>query len=217
MKKFFLVILIFFSPKRLMAEPFELPLLDSLSDIKKDVEMLEFDILSNYALKCMYDKEWLDMDVDIQAGATVREKTNQYTTSPNQYQNNFAGLVFKIPLFSGKELERERHRTIDRKTDIINSSKAVIEGVAKVLHNRRMLSVYTTVERRSRKRVMSGVAPLDEQVAVLEKISDLKKQLITDTADVLSNRKLLLARCKDGGDKKVLKGYLDKLDEMGIR
>jgi hypothetical protein len=140
MKALILITFALFS-KTALAEPFELPMLDKMSD--KNV--MEFDALSNYALKCMYDKEWLDMDVDIQAGTTIREKSSQYMASPNQYQNNFAGLVMRIPLFSGKELERERHRTIDRKTDIINNAKAVIEGVEKVLHNRRMLSVYTTV------------------------------------------------------------------------
>jgi hypothetical protein len=135
------IFLIVFSSVAL-ADPFELPMLDKLSNRKN---IMEFDPLSNYALRCMYDKEWLDMDVDIQVGTTIREKSSQYMTSPNQYQNNFAGLVLRIPLFSGKELERERHRTIDRKTDIINNARVVIEGVEKVLHNRRMLSIYTTV------------------------------------------------------------------------
>jgi hypothetical protein len=208
------IFLIVFSSVAL-ADPFELPMLDKLSGIEKNI--MEFDPLSNYALRCMYDKEWLDMDVDIQVGTTIREKSSQYMTSPNQYQNNFAGLVLRIPLFSGKELERERHRTIDRKTDIINNARVVIEGVEKVLHNRRMLSIYTTVEKRSRKRVMAGVAPLDEQIVVLEKISGLKKQLISDTAEVLSNRKMLLAKCKEGDDKKLLQGYLGRLEEMGIK
>jgi hypothetical protein len=64
---------------------------------------------------------------------------------------------------------------------------------------------------------MSGVAPLDEQINVLEKISGLKKQLITDMAEVLSNRKMLLVKCKSGKDKELLKGYLDRLEEMEIR
>jgi len=65
--------------------------------------------------------------------------------------------------------------------------------------------------------VMAGVAPLDEQIVVLEKISGLKKQLISDTAEVLSNRKMLLAKCKEGDDKKLLQGYLGRLEEMGIK
>jgi hypothetical protein len=52
---------------------------------------------------------------------------------------------------------------------------------------------------------------------VLEKISGLKKQLISDTAEVLSNRKMLLAKCKEGDDKKLLQGYLGRLEEMGIK
>ena len=189
-------------------QPFKLNTYDEQKGEQKN--LLEYSSVSNLALKCMYDKEWLDIDVDIQSGVSTRDK------GFNQYQDTFAGLVVRVPLYSGKELDRERSRTVDRKKDIVNDAKSLIESVEKVLHGRRMLSMYAVLEKRGQKRVMQGVAPLEEQVEILEKISAYKKQLITDEADALGSAKMLVARCKDGSDKKNLKNYLDRLGEMEI-
>lgn len=176
----------------------------------KQESLLEFSPLSNLALKCMYDKEWLDVDVDLQSGISTRDR------GFNQYQDTFVGLVFKVPLYSGKEMDRERSRTVERKKDLISDVKLLIASVEKVLHGRRMLAMYTLLEKRGQKRVMSGIVPLVEQVEILEKISAYKKQLITDEAEALGSANMLIARCKDGSDKKNLKNYLERLGEMGI-
>jgi hypothetical protein len=191
------------------SEPFQLKTYDEFSE--KQENLLEFENLQRYALKCMYDKEWLNLDVDVQSGVSNRDK------GFGQYQDSFVGLVVKVPLYSGKELERERTRTLDKKTAVVTAATNLMKAVEEVLQQRKILIIYKTMEKRSQKRVMSGVAGLEEQVLILEKIHEAKRQLAASSADALGNRKLLLEMCKEGQEKKNLKNYLDRLEEMKIK
>ena len=177
-------------PFNALSEPFKLESYD-----EKQENTIDFAVLQKLALKCMYDKEWLDLDVDIQSGVSNRDR------GFGQYQDTFAGLVVRVPLYSGKELDRERNRTLDRKKDIIDDARKIMESVEQIINGRKMLGMYKILEKRSQKRVMSGVIGLEEQVAILEKIGNTKKQLNIDVAEALGSRQLLIAKCRNGKDK----------------
>lgn len=207
MKKLYILFFtILILPFNAFSEPFKLETYD-----EKQENIMEFEVLQKIALKCMYDKGWLDLDVDIQSGISNRER------GFGQYQDTFAGLVVRVPLYSGKELDRERTRTIERKKDVVSDATKLIESVELVFNARKLLSMYKILEKRSQRRVMGGVAGLEEQVLLLEKIAETKKQLVINAAAALGSRQLLLERCKEGSDKVNLKNYLDRLGEMNIR
>jgi hypothetical protein len=206
MRLFILFFTILILPFHALSEPFKLETYD-----EKQENSMEFEVLQKLALKCMYDKGWLDLDVDIQSGISNRER------GFGQYQDTFAGLVVRVPLYSGKELDRERTRTIERKKDVVSDAAKLIESVEQVLNARKMLSMYKILEKRSQRRVMGGVIGLEEQVGILEKIAETRKQLVINAAAALGSRQLLLERCKDGSEKVNLKNYLDRLGEMNIR
>jgi hypothetical protein len=208
MKKLIILLMILFSDVAL-AVPFELATYDRNSEQQEN--LLEFEEVQRLALKCMYDKQWLDLDVDVQGGVSNRDK------GFGPYQDTFAGLVLKIPLYSGKELDRERGRTLDRKTAVVMAATNLMKAIEQVIYQRKIIIIYKTMERRSQKRVREGVAGLDEQVLILEKIHEAKKQLLNGSADALGNRKLLIEMCKDGQNKKNLKNYLDRVEEMQIK
>ena len=177
-------------PFNALSEPFKLESYD-----EKQENTIDFAVLQKLALKCMYDKEWLDLDVDIQSGVSNRDR------GFGQYQDTFAGLVVRVPLYSGKELDRERNRTLDRKKEIIDDATKIMESVEQIINGRKMLGIYKILEKRSQRRVMSGVIGLEEQVAILEKIGNTKKQLNIDVAEALGSRQLLIAKCRNGKDK----------------
>jgi len=207
MKRLFILFFtILILPFYAFSEPFKLETYD-----EKQENIMDFEVLQKIALKCMYDKGWLDLDVDIQSGVSNRDR------GFGQYQDTFAGLVVRVPLYSGKELDRERTRTIERKKDVVSDATKLIESVEQVFNARKMLSMYKILEKRSQRRVMGGVAGLEEQVAILEKIAETRKQLVINAAAALGSRQLLLERCKNGSDKDNLKNYLDRLGEMNIR
>jgi hypothetical protein len=197
---------IFLLPFNALSDPFKLESYD-----EKQENTIDFAVLQKLALKCMYDKEWLDLDVDIQSGVSNRDR------GFGQYQDTFAGLVVRVPLYSGKELDRERNRTLDRKKEIIDDATKIMESVEQIINGRKMLGIYKILEKRSQRRVMSGVIGLEEQVVILEKIGNTKKQLNIDVAEALGSRQLLLAKCKNGIDKTNVKNYLDRLEEMNIK
>jgi len=94
----------------------------------------------------------------------------------------------------------------------------MIENIEKVLHNRRMIEIYKVMEGRSKKRVLAGVVSLTEQVDIMEKLSNLRKETITFIALIGGKHTALLNGCKDGKDKKALQNYMDEeLDKLKIK
>lgn len=192
------------------ATPFEM---DTYDDNFKQIEIgLTYSKLNQLASKCIFDLRWLDMDVDLKSGVSSRQRG--YTEA----QDTFVGLVATVPLYSGKEMDRERDKALGRKRLATEDITTLIENIEKVLHNRRMIGIYKVMENRSRKRVREGVVPLTEQVDIMEKLSNLRKETITFTAQIGGKHTALLNGCKDGKDKNSLKNYMDEeLDKLKIK
>lgn len=192
------------------AKPFEL---DTYDDNFKKTEIgLTYSKLNQLASKCLIDKGWLDMDVDLKSGVSSRQR------GFNESQDTFVGLVATVPLFSGKELDRERDKLIARKRQATDDIAGMIENIEKVLHDRRMIDIYKTMESRSRTRVKSGVIGLSEQVDIMEKLSSLRKEVITFTAQIGGKYTAILNGCKDGKDKRYLQDYMDdELEKLKIK
>jgi hypothetical protein len=192
------------------AKPFELDTFDQ--NYQPEEIGLTYSKLNQLTTKCIYDVRWLDMDVDLKSGVSSRRR------GFTEAQDTFVGMVATVPLFSGKEMDRERDRAIDRKRQAAADISTMIENVEKVLHNRRMMAVYKVMEGRSKRRVMAGVVPLSEQVDIMEKLSNLRKETITFLAQIGGKHTALLNSCKDGKDKNELRNYMDEeLDKLKIK
>jgi hypothetical protein len=192
------------------AKPFELDTFDQ--NYKPEEIGLTYSKLNQLTSKCIYDVRWLDMDVDLKSGVSSRQR------GFTEAQDTFVGLVATVPLFSGKEMDRERDRALGRKRQAADDIATMIENVEKVLHNRRMMAIYKVMEGRSKKRVMAGVVPLSEQVDIMEKLSNLRKETITFLAQIGGKHTALLNSCKDGKDKNELRNYMDEeLDKLKIK
>lgn len=189
-------------PNSVDAKPFEL---DTYEKNYQKMEIgLTFAKLNQLTTKCLYDKAWLDMDVNLKSGVSTRQ--GGYTES----QDTFAGFVVTVPLYSGKEIDREREKIMERRRQASEDIALMIENIEKVLHNRRMIEIYKIMEVRSKKRVQEGVMSLTEQVEIMEKLSTLRKETITFKAVVGGKYNTLLNSCKPGKDKNYLKDYMDE-------
>ena len=201
-----IILFLLLSITQATAKPFEL---DTPKISHQAIEIgLNYSTLNQLTSKCLIDKNWLDMDVDLKSGVSSRQR------GFTEAQDTFVGLVATVPLYSGKELDRERDKAAGRKRQAGDDIAVMIENIEKVLHNRRMLAVYKVMETRSKKRVQAGVVPLTEQVDIMEKLSNLQKETITFTAQIGAGYTDLLNGCKDGKDKRELQDYMgEELDK----
>ena len=205
-----IILFLLLSITQATAKPFEL---DTPKISHQAIEIgLNYSTLNQLTSKCLIDKNWLDMDVDLKSGVSSRQR------GFTEAQDTFVGLVATVPLYSGKELDRERDKAAGRKRQAGDDIAVMIENIEKVLHNRRMLAVYKVMETRSKKRVQAGVVPLTEQVDIMEKLSNLQKETITFTAQIGGKHTALLNSCKDGKDKRELQDYMgEELDKLKIK
>jgi hypothetical protein len=201
MTKIIALILIIFLNHSANAEPFEL---DTYGDKQQSSVGITYAKLNRLSNECLYDNGWLDIDVKVKGG--ISNRISGYVEG----QNTFAGLVISVPLYSGKEVDRERNRAYKRKRQVSDDIASMIGGIEKILHDRNMVDIYKIMEVRSQKRVKNGVISLSEQVTILDKLSNLKKEIITFTAQVGGKYTALLNGCKEGKEKKVLKEYMDE-------
>lgn len=208
--KIILILPLLFLSNSASATPFEQDTYDE--NYKKTEIGITFSKLNQLTSKCIFDVRWLDMDVDLKSGVSSRQR------GFTEAQDTFVGLVATVPLFSGKEMDRERDKALGRKRQAADDIALMIENIEKVLHNRRMIEIYKVMESRSKKRVQSGATPLTEQIEIMEKLSNLRKETITFLAQIGGKHTALLNGCKDGKDKRALKDYMDEeLDKLNIK
>ena len=120
------------------------------------------------------------------------DEDNDGTTSIGQ---NYVRLVASMPIYSSKELSREREREYRRRTDTAGVIADFIKAVASRNHAIRQLSLYRSLEDRSRLRVQNGIADSGEQVKYLEKVSSSQLSLITTETKILDSRLRLISMC----------------------
>ena len=209
MKTLIIILFLLFSYS-VNAEPFKL---NTYGDVKTRDIGIKYSVLNNLSSGCMYDRGWLDyLDVKLKGGVSTAQGGYQ------EGQDSFVGLAASVPLYSGKELSRERDRTFNKKRQLSDDVEKIIEGVEKVMHNRRIFKIYKVLELRSQQRVANGVVPLTEQIKILEKISSLRKEILTYTAQIGGRYNALLNSCEKGKGKRLLKDYMDEhLSKLNIK
>jgi hypothetical protein len=126
-------------------------------------------------------------------------------TGSTSIGQNYVRLVASMPIYSSKELSREREREYRRRTDTAGVIADFIKAIASRNHAIRELALYRSLEDRARLRVQKGIADAGEQVKYLEKVSNSQLALITTETKILDSRLRLMSMCTP-----------DKADRMNI-
>ena len=152
------------------------------------------------------------------SGSTASSSTSfdpvsgQYTTNVGSGEK-FVGLVFRIPLWSAAELDREREREINRRGKIADSVGEFITALADWQMVERELVLMKSLERRSQERVGLGIADTQEQVRYLEKVASLDRGMVGYRAKLIKSRVSLQGMC-DASKSWVVDEYLKRFKDV---
>ena len=142
------------------------------------------------ALACWPLEKVMDLTVSLEGRA------RNVRGSDFENQNRaWVGVVAKIPLYNGGDVERERQREFMRRTKAAESVGALLLALTDVERVDRQAALTRALERRAQERVRLGVAETGEQVAYLEKAAALESDRLRHESAVQRARLELLSLC----------------------
>ena len=198
------------------APPYVLPLFDGKpgGDFSPPVGELQAAAAPNapelFSLvqSCWPEKNWFrgELAAEARVNQRISDSTATVTTyDPAQGQyvtssgaaTQYAGLTFRIPLWSANELDREREREIGRRGLIAGAVGDYIKALADIQMSARELALMRSLERRSQQRVGLGVTDTSEQVKYLERVAALDRGMVGQRAALMKSHLVLTAMCDE--------------------
>lgn len=173
---------------------------------------LDSDAIFRAVLGCYPEKSKFDIDVDLRAAIRSSEVLDLENTTTG-LGKNYVGIVASMPLYSGKELDREKEREYQRRKDTAKAVADFVTAIAGRNHAIRELALYRSLEARAAVRVQQGVTEATEQVGYLEKVASSQEKLIGEEAKIMESRLLLSGMC-DPTNAESIGGWLKKVSAV---
>ncbi len=213
--------------------PYVLPLFDGKDKPTKTPPVGEYKLaplpnareLFDMVVSCWPEKSWFRGELSAESRVTKRVSDSSASNSTSfdpisgQYTTNvgsgekFVGLVFRIPLWSAIELDKEREKEIQRRGKIADSVGNFIDALATWQMDERELVLMKSLERRSQERVGLGIAETAEQVKYLEKVASIDRSMLGARAKLITARVNLQGMC-DERKSWVIDEYLKRFKDV---
>lgn len=155
---------------------------------------LDADAIFKAVLACYPERSKFDIDVDLRASIRSSEVLDLQDTTTG-LGKSYVGIVASMPLYSGKELDREKEREYSRRKDTAKAVADFVTAIAGRNHAIREFALYRSLEARSAARVKEGITEASEQVSYLEKVASSQEKLINEEAKIMESRLLLAGMC----------------------
>ena len=173
---------------------------------------IDADAVFSRVLSCYPERSKFDIDVDLRAALRSNDVLDLQDTTSG-LGKSYVGIVATMPIYSGKELDREKDREYSRRKDTAKAVADFISAIAGRNHAVRELALYRSLEARSAVRVNEGITEATEQVGYLEKVASSQEKLITDEAKIMESRLLLAGMC-DPANAKTIGSWLKTISAV---
>lgn len=150
------------------------------------------------AQRCWPARSFFALEVRAEARIGTSRFTAQALDGTVTSDRATGALVASMPLYSGIELDRERTREYQRRTDAAKIVGELIEATSKSHVLEREVELFRAVERRAQERVKHGVAETVEQLDALKTLADREGQLYQQRAKVVASQLAAEATCDKG-------------------
>ena len=173
---------------------------------------IDADAVFSRVIACYPEKSKFDIDVDLRAAIRSSDVLDLQDTATG-LGKSYVGIVASMPLYSGKELDREKEREYVRRKDTAKAVADFVTAIAGRNHAVRELALYRSLEARSAVRVKEGITEASEQVGYLEKVASSQEKLLTEEAKIMESRLLMAGMC-DPKNAKVIGGWLKQVSAV---
>lgn len=154
------------------------------------------DTVLQSVLSCYPAKSYWNIDVELRGQIRSNAGLSTDSSGSTELGSNYVALVASMPLYSGKEMDREREREYRRRTDIAGLVADFVANIASRNHAIRELALYRSLEARAYKRVQGGISEASEQVRYLEKVAGSQEALIKAESKIMETRLKMASTCE---------------------
>jgi len=204
------------------AKPYKIPTLsgDELDFKTKPPPLvkapkIDADAVYQYVLDCYPEASKWNLDVNLRAqiASTPESILSSEGTSTTELGDSYLAIVASLPLYSSKELNREKERESLRRQNVATIVANFVAAIASRNHAIRELTLYRGLEARSALRVQQGISEAKEQVTYLEKVAASHNTLIKQEAKIMESRLQLSGMC-DPVNEKTINGWLKAISSV---
>lgn len=176
---------------------------------------VDADAVYQYILDCYPERSHWNLDVNLRAqiASTPDSILSSAGTSSTELGSSYVGIVASLPLYSSKELNREKERESLRRQNVATTVADFISSMASRNHAIRELALYRSLEARAAIRVQQGITEAAEQVKYLEKVAASHEALIKREAKIMESRLKLAGMC-DPVNAKSINSWLKTLSAV---
>lgn len=157
---------------------------------------LDADYVFDAVVRCYPAPSWFRGELSAIARAGTGEVTDLTDTTATSGKT-YLGLVAKVPLYSPVEADRERERENNRRVRIADAVAKLNEAVTLRAVAERKRALFMSLESRSAKRVLHGIAETSEQAGYLEKLATQEEAIAKANADITAARLTLRGMCQE--------------------
>ena len=168
------------------------------------------DAVFQAVIGCYPSKSTWNMDISLQTALRTANAVDISGTAIGKYN---VGIVANMPIYSSVELDRERQREYQRRTDVAKSVAEFIGQIANRNTAVRALSMSAALEARAQVRVNEGIVDADEQIKYLDRVIKAENDLITAEAKTMEARLTLVASCRPEEAERI-NDYLTDLAQL---
>lgn len=163
----------------------------------KAKKKLDVDGIFNTINHCYPLKSGFGLDVNLRGGLNYRPTTaNTQTIQTYDSASYYAGIVASMPLYSDIEIDKERKIEYQRREQTAATIDKLTSAVSAKRRAERLIDLYTQLESRSQLRISEGVAQVDEQIQLLEKLANAQGDLDNAESQIESARLALIGQCR---------------------
>ena len=176
---------------------------------------IDADAVYEYVLDCYPEaSKWnLDVNLRAQVASTPESILSSEGTSTTELGSSYLAIVASLPLYSSRELNREKERESLRRQNVATIVADFIAAIASRNHAIRESALYRGLESRSALRVQQGISEAKEQMGYLEKVAASQESLIKQEAKITESRLKLSGMC-DPANAKTINTWLRNISAV---
>lgn len=187
--------------------PWHLPRFDGAADPREQPPdgtleappVLDARGLYDLVITCFPTRSWWQPEIALEARYANGDQGSSQVAQAAE-STTYAGIVARIPLYSALEIDREREREAMRRNVVAQNVGKIEQLIAARTIARRELELWRSIEARSSRRVVAGVAETREQIDAITKVAGLESTLLSVAADLTASKLVLIGLCVNRTD-----------------